>query len=157
MGEKKRIQININLRKEGGWPNIILYMIPYLPNSIICRVCIIIHDSDLKWLILELKIIHFKPEEEAYIIANIYKSCNHVKTYLNQSEFHAGFKLFLYTSVLNVVSPSLTSAKASVVSEDLSITGRFLPATTLTFTFPGIFSHYRSERIKKIKVETILK
>ena len=34
----------------------------------------------------------------------------------------------------------MTSAKASVVSEDLSMTGRFLPATTFTLTLPGIAS-----------------
>ena len=64
-------------------------------------------------------------------------------TYLNQSEFHNGLRLFLYTSVLKVVSPSLTSAKASVVSEDRSMTGRFLPATTFTRTFPGIIRGQR--------------
>ena len=67
----------------------------------------------------------------------------YLDTYLNQSEFHDGLRLFLYTSVLKVVSPSLTSAKASVVSEDRSMTGKFLPATTFTRTFPGIIKRYR--------------
>ena len=35
-------------------------------------------------------------------------------------------------------SANLTSAKASVVSDDLSITGRFLAASILTLTLPGI-------------------
>ena len=36
-----------------------------------------------------------------------------------------------------------TSTKASEVSDDLSITGRFLPANTRTLTFPGILMSQR--------------
>lgn len=55
--------------------------------------------------------------------------------------FQWGFKDLRQTSVLCVILPNFISTNASVVSLARSITGRFRPANTLTFIFPGIFTY----------------
>ena len=56
-----------------------------------------------------------------------------VRKYWNQTEEYVHNRDFkTYTSA------NFTSAKASVVSELLSMTGRFLAASILTLTLPGM-------------------
>lgn len=68
--------------------------------------------------------------------------------------FQWGFRDFRQTSVLCVILPNFISTNASVVSLARSITGRFRPANTFTFIFPGIFAYLHSHLTLKQQVNS---
>ena len=74
MAQKKGIEVNVDLA-----------------DGVIRTVGVVVHDPDLQRLILELEVVHLEPngKDDDPLTPDM------DGTHLNQSEFQAGFKLFL--------------------------------------------------------------